>query len=78
MVSFHESKMVKFLVQVVAEMFSNHTNKGMLTDSYTTLLIELDIETSLEAIKHNKKLLEDNNPVDLNCKTLYCHSSGLI
>lgn len=75
-INFNDPKMVKFLIQVIAEMFSNHTKKGMLTDSYTTILIELDIKRSLEAIK-NKMLVEDNKPIALNYKILDCHSSGL-
>ena len=42
-VDFTESRMVNF-IQVVAEKFSDQTNKGMLTDSYTTILIKIDIE----------------------------------
>lgn len=45
-INFNVPKMVKFFIQVIAEMFFNHTNKGMLTDPYTTILIELDIERS--------------------------------
>ena len=76
-IHFSYSKMIRFFVQVVAEMFSNHTNKGMLTDFYTTILVEIDIERSLEAIKHNKELLDANKPIALNYKILHCHSSGL-
>ena len=76
-ISFNDSKMIRFFVQVVAEMFSNHTNKGMLTDSYTTILVEIDIERSLEAIEHNTKLLDTSKPIALNYKVLDCHSSGL-
>ena len=76
-ISFNDSKIIKFFVQVVAEMFSNHTNKGILTDSYTTILVEIDIARSLEAIEHNTKLLDTNKPIALNYKVLDCHSSGL-
>ncbi|CUM48546.1 unnamed protein product [Debaryomyces tyrocola] len=76
-VSFNDSKMVRFFVQVVAEMFSNHTNKGMLTDSYTTILVEIDIERSLEVIKHSTELLDAGKPIALNYKILDCPSSGL-
>ena len=51
-VDFTESRMVSFIIQVVAEMFSDHTNKGMLTDSYTTILIEIDIERSMDIVNH--------------------------
>ena len=76
-VDFNDSKMIRFFIQVIAEMFSNHTNKGMLTDSYTTILVELDIERSLDAFKHNTKQLDASKPVALNYKILDCHSSGL-
>ena len=76
-INFNDSKMVRFFVQVVAEMFSNHTNKGMLTDSYTTILVEIDIERSLEAIKHSTELLDSSKHIALNYKILDCHSSGL-
>jgi len=77
LMDFNDSKMVSFFVQVVAEMFSNHTNKGMLTDSYTTILVEIDIERSVETISHNEQLLDDKKPIALNYKILDCHSSGL-
>ena len=76
-INFNDSKIVRFFVQVVAEMFSNHTNKGMLTDSYTTILVEIDIERSLEAIKHSTELLDSSKHIALNYKILDCHSSGL-
>lgn len=76
-IDFNDSKMIRFFVQVVAEMFSNHTNKGMLTDSYTTILVEIDIERSLEAIKHSTELLYTSKPIALNYRILDCHSSGL-
>ena len=75
--SFNDSKIIRFFVQVVAEMLSNHINKGMLTDSYTTILVEIDIERSLEAIEHNTRLLDTNKPIALNYKMLDCHSSGV-
>ena len=58
-------------------MFSNHTNEGMLTDSYTTILVEVDIERNLEAIKHHTELLDSSKHIALNYKILDCHSSGL-
>ena len=75
--SFNDSKIIKFFIQVVAEMFSNHTNKSILTDSYTAILVEIDIARSLEAIEHNKKLLDIKKPIAVNYKVLDCHSSGL-
>ena len=74
-VDFNDSKMIRFFIQVIAEMFSNHTNKGMLTDSYTAILVEMDIERSLEVIEHNTKQLDASKPVALNYKILDCHSS---
>ncbi|CUM50130.1 unnamed protein product [Debaryomyces tyrocola] len=76
MLDVTDVKMKKFIKQVVAEMFSNHTNKGMLTDSYTTILIEMDIERSLEIIEQNADW-NDGKPVALNYRVLDCHSSGL-
>ena len=74
---FANVKIKRFLKQVVAEMFSNHTNKGMLTDSYTTILIEMDIERTLENINHNTGYWNDDKPIALNYKILDCQSSGL-
>ena len=73
---FTDVKTKKFIKQVVAEMFSNHTDKGMLTDSYTTILIEMDIERSLDIIEQNAEW-NDGKPIALNHKVLNCHSSGL-
>ena len=76
-VNFTEPRMVSFIIQVVAEMFSDHTNKGMLTDSYTTILIEIDIERSMEIV--NQKLTGPENCkfIALNYRILDCQSSGL-
>ncbi|CAG86581.2 DEHA2D00352p [Debaryomyces hansenii CBS767] len=76
-VDFTEPRMVSFMIQVVAEMFSDHTNKGMLTDSYTTILIEIDIERSMEIV--NQKLTGPENCkfIALNYRLLDCQSSGL-
>lgn len=52
-IDFKDKKMHGFLEQLVAEMLSDHTNKGILTDSYTMILVEIDIERSL-SIKENK------------------------
>ena len=76
-INFNDLKMVKFFVQLVAEMFSNHTNKGMLTDSYTTIFAEIDIERTLEIINQNTEKLNDEKPIALNFKALDCQSSGL-
>lgn len=75
-VGFHDPKIKSFLVQLVAEMFSYHTNKGMLTDSYTAILIEIDIERSLEVINRITDFA-DCKSIALNYKVLDCHSSGL-
>ncbi|CUM55983.1 unnamed protein product [Debaryomyces tyrocola] len=74
---FTDLKIRRFLKQVIAEMFSNHTNKGILTDSYTTILIEVDIKRSLEMINENKECRNDDKPVALNYKILDCQSSGI-
>lgn len=76
-IDFKDSRLRRFFTQVVAEMFSNHTNKGILTDSYTIVLVEIDIERSLEAIENRIKVPEGNKPIALNYKVLNCHSSGL-
>jgi hypothetical protein len=76
-VDFSESRMVTFIIKVVVEIVSDNTNKGMLTDSYITILIELDIERGLEI--DNQKLTRSKNCkfIALNHRVLYCHSSGL-
>lgn len=76
-VNFKDSKIVSFLVQVVAEMFSDHTNKGMLTDSYTTILIEIDIPRSLEFVNQGVMGPDNTKCIALNYKVLDCRSSGL-
>jgi hypothetical protein len=72
-----EPRRVSFMIQVIAEMFSDHTNKGMLADSYTTILIEIDIERSMDIV--NQKLTGSGNCkfIALNYRLLGCHSSGL-
>ena len=60
-IDFKDSKMVRFFVQVVAKLFSNHTNKGMLTDSYTRILVEIVIERNLETIEQTE-LLNTTSP----------------
>lgn len=43
LIDLTDIKMKKFIKQVVAEIFSYHTNEDMLTDSYTAILTEMDI-----------------------------------
>lgn len=74
---FTDLKIKRFLKQVIAEMFSNHTNKGILTDSYTTVLIEVDIKRNLEMINENNEYRNDDESIALNYKLLDCQSSGL-
>ncbi|CUM48645.1 unnamed protein product [Debaryomyces tyrocola] len=68
--------MVSFIIQIVAEIFSDHTNKAMLTDSCTTILIEIDIERSLEIVNQITGS-ENCEFLALNYGVLDCHSSGL-
>lgn len=75
-VDFSESRMVSFIIQIVAEIFSDHTNKAMLTDSCTTILIEIDIERSLEIVNQITGS-ENCEFLALNYGVLDCHSSGL-
>ena len=74
---FTNGKIKRFLKQIIAEMFSNHTNMGILTDSYTTILIEVDIKRNLEMINENNVYRNDDKPIALNYKLLDCQSSGL-
>lgn len=74
---FTDLKIKRFLKQVIAEMFSNHTNKGILTDSYTKVLIEVDIKRNLEMINENNEYRNDDKSIALKYKLLDCQSSGL-
>ncbi|CUM55079.1 uncharacterized protein AC631_03459 [Debaryomyces fabryi] len=58
---FKDSIMVGLIIQVVAGMLSDHTNKGMLTDSYTAILFQIDISRSLEIVNHKVMVLTTQN-----------------
>lgn len=75
-IDFNSETMNGFFQHLVAEMFSNHTNKGILTDSYTIILVEIDIKGSLKHIE-TRDSESKKKSLALNFKVLNCHLSGL-
>ncbi|CUM68589.1 uncharacterized protein PRCAT00006316001 [Priceomyces carsonii] len=76
-VIFKEKKITEYMTQLICKMLYFKTNKGILTDCYTFIFVEIDLDSFESSVHTFKERNYNRNPktIPIRYKVLNCHSA---